>query len=511
MTAQSRIDYWLRPALLAAAIWGVWQSQHFPFFWDTIQLGSKHAHYYYETGFAELLLPDSIDSGHPPGFGLYLAAVWSLFGKSLPVSHWAMLPFVLGIVGLLFPIGRYFSKAWGWMFPLLALALPPLSGQLLLISPDVVLVFGFLLGLFGIFYQKNWSRVAGALLLAALSTRGMMTVVVLFLFDLYLQFIRLPAPLGIPEGKQSPLSANSKNPMGLPNSKRPAPKSRTKRPLYQRMMAFVLQILLPYLPSGLLALAFLLYHYFEKGWIGYHAGSEWAPSFVRVEITGFLKNAATLAWRLLDYGMVYSWIALGIVLWREPKILRHPKVRAALVLTGISLFLLTPTFLFYSGLQQHRYLLPALLALLLLTFTVIAQSTLRKFWKAGCFALLFVGLGTGHLWVYPDSIAQSWDTTLAHLPYFHLKAKMIDYLDEQDIPLGEVGTAFPEIGPQHLKDLSGRTDGFAPRDLATQRYILYSNVMNDFSDTEREQLEAAWSVDKKMERGGVKLILYRKY
>jgi hypothetical protein len=489
----------------------VWQSQHFPFFWDTIQLGSKHAHHYYETGFAELLLPDTIDSGHPPGFGLYLAAVWSLFGKSLTISHWSMLPFILGIVRLLFPIGRYFSKAWGWVFPLLALALPPVSGQLLLVSPDVVLVFGFLLGLYGVFYQKNWPRVAGAIILAALSTRGMMTVVVLFLFDLYLQFAPLSAPSDIPKGKQSSLPANSKSKMGLPVGERPMPKARTEHAPYLRTTTLALQILPPYLPSGLLALAFLLYHYLEKGWIGYHAGSEWAPSFVRVEMIGFLKNAATLTWRLLDYGMVFSWIALGIVLWREPKILRHPKVRAAVWLTGISLFLLTPTFLLYSGLQQHRYLLPVLLALLLLTFTVIAQSTLGKLWKTGWFALVFAGLVTGHFWVYPDPIAQSWDTTLAHLPYFQLKAKMIDYLDEEDIPLEEVGTAFPEIGPQNLKDLSGRNDGFAPRDLAAQRYILYSNVMNDFSDAEREQLEAAWSVDKKMERGGVKLILYRKY
>jgi len=468
----------LRLALLAAAVWGVGQSAHFPFFWDTIQLGSKHAHHYYSTGFSALLLPDAIDSGHPPFFGMYLAAVWSFFGKSLSASHWAMLPFVLGIVSLLFPIGRYFSATWGWALPLLVLALPPLSGQLVLVSPDVVLVFGFLLGLHGLLYRKTWRVALGALLLAAISTRGMMTVLALFLFNLYLQFH--PAH----QARNAPL-ASAGFPLRIP--------------------------LLPYLPAGLLALSFLGYHYLQKGWIGYHAGSEWAPSFERVALAGFVKNAAVLVWRLSDYGMVSCWIVLGIVLWRAPKVLRHPKVKAAGWLSGITLILLTPTFLLYSGLQQHRYLLPLLLALLLFVFALVAHSALRTRWKASLFALLFASLGTGHFWVYPDAIAQSWDTTLAHLPYYPLKARMISYLDQQGIPLGKVGTAFPEIGPQYLKDLSGRTDGFAPKDLTSQRYILYSNVMNDFTDGERALLQEDWELLHKLQCRGVKVVLYQKH
>lgn len=471
----ARTEKWLQPALLAAAVLGIAYSSSFPFFWDTIQLGSKHAHHYYHTGFAQLLLPDDIDSGHPPFFGMYLAAAWMLFGKSLAVSHWAMLPFVLGTVGLLFPLGRYFAGSWGWAFPLLALALPPLSGQLVLVSPDVVLAFGFLLGLYGILYRKGWALALGALLLAAISTRGMMTVVVLFLFDLYLRFSR-------------------------PN------RTNHKPVTYLKEMLRALPL---YLPSGLLALAFLLYHYLEKGWVGYHAGSEWAPSFARVGISGLIKNGLVLGWRLADYGMVFSWLALGLVIWRKPGAFRNPKVQSTLWLAGISLVLLAPTFLLYSGLQQHRYLLPLLLSVLLLSFTAVAQSAWSRKWKAGLLGLVFTGLLTGHLWVYPGHIAQSWDTTLAHVPYYRLKSQMIGYLDEQGIPLEAVGTAFPEIGPQDFKDLSGRTAGFAPKDLSTQRYILYSNVMNDFSDGELERLREAWILQKALRRGGVKVQLYR--
>lgn len=476
MVRPTRTEKWLRPAILAAAVLGVAYSSHFPFFWDTIQLGSKHAHHYYHTGFAQLLLPDAIDSGHPPFFGMYLAAMWVLFGKTLAVSHWAMLPFVLGIVGLLFPVGRYFSREWGWVFPLLALALPPLSGQLVLVSPDVVLVFGFLLSLYGMLYHKGWVLAVGALLLAAISTRGMMTVLILFLFDLYLRF-------------------------SMPN------RTESKPMVYLKEM---LRALPSYLPSGLLALAFLLYHYLEKGWVGYHAGSEWAPSFARVGISGLLKNGAVLGWRLAEYGMVFSWVVLGLVIWRKPATLRQPKVKSALWLMSISLILLTPTFLLYSGLQQHRYLLPLLLSVLLLSFTALAHCSWSHSRRSALFALLFTGLLTGHFWVYPDHIAQSWDTTLAHLPYYHLKDRMIGYLDEQGIPLETVGTAFPEIGPQYYKDLSGRVSGFAPKDLSKQHYILYSNVMNDFSDGELERLQSEWTVLKQFERGGVQLLLFGK-
>src|SRR5665811_945241 len=73
-------------------------TMRFPFFWDTIQLGSEHAHFFYETNFRIIILPNVIDSGHIPILGIYLASIWTLFGKSLLLSHLAMLPFVLGIV-----------------------------------------------------------------------------------------------------------------------------------------------------------------------------------------------------------------------------------------------------------------------------------------------------------------------------------------------------------------------------------------------------------------------------
>ena len=33
-----------------------------PFFWDTLQLASRHAHFFYENGFSSLFLPNDMDS-----------------------------------------------------------------------------------------------------------------------------------------------------------------------------------------------------------------------------------------------------------------------------------------------------------------------------------------------------------------------------------------------------------------------------------------------------------------
>jgi hypothetical protein len=461
--------------LLGAAI-GIGLMQHKPFFWDTIQLGSKHAHWYYEQQFQSILLPPGIDSGHPPFFGMYLAAMWTLFGKSLAVSHWSMLPFVWGIILLLFPIGRYFSKRWGWLFPFVALANPVLLTQMLLISPDAVLICGFLLTLYGILYQRLSAKVIGAILLAMISTRGMMVVVALFLFEGYQGFFA---------------SATTKaNDKGL-------------LPLFKWLA--------PYVPAGLIASAFLLYHYLETGWIGYHADSQWAPSFERAGFRQMLKNTVLLAWRLLDFGLVFVWLALGVAtwrIWRKQLSFNLPKVRSSALLFGFCTLLLSLPFLFYTHLHQHRYLLPIMASLQLLSFTLVGNSSLQQRWKIGLLALMTLGPISGHFWVYPDSVAQGWDSSLAHLPYYGLKTRMIDYLEKQGIPLQQVGTAFPEIGPQYLKDLSGREAGFMPKDFATQRYILYSNIMNDFSEDERQQLQENWRVVHKLQSGGVHLTLY---
>lgn len=459
-------------ALILLGVCGLnWASWPHPFFWDTIQLGAKHAHWYYDNQFAYLLLPDEIDSGHPPTFGMLLAGMWLLFGKSLAVSHAMMLPFLIAITLLLFRLGkRLAGENQAWILPVLVWSDPVFLGQSVLVSPDIVLVLGFLCCLIGVLEKRNGAILLGALILAAISTRGMMTVVLLYLLDLIMH------------------------------------PDRRLQTLIQRAW--------PYVPSGLLALAFLLYHYKVKGWIGYHEASPWAYSFQRATGMELVKNVAILGWRMLDYGRIFMWLALaGIFFQHHPAKMwsSSPVFRQMLILFLLSIPILGSTFLLYKGLQGYRYLLPTFLSFTFVFVVLISQARLPKHWKKGLLGITIAGLLTGNLWIYPDKISQGWDATLAHWPYYQLREDMLIFIEKEGIPLAEVGTAFPEIGPLKYKDLSERENGLSEKDLEKSQYLLYSNVMNDYTDEEIEELHTAeWQVMHRLQTGGIKMILYKR-
>jgi hypothetical protein len=276
--------------------------------------------------------------------------------------------------------------------------------------------------------------------------------------------------------------------------------------------SFLLKKTGPYVLSGLFALAFLGYHYLQTGWIGYHADSPWAPGFQRVDFRGFLYNIGIMGWRLLDFGRVFVWLMGGFLLvwnWKKQKF--TSTFWQLFLLLGVSLLVLSPSLLLHKGLVLHRYLLPVSLSLTLLVFHLLFGSAgLRPFLRTGLFALIFTGLLTGNLWVYPKQIAQGWDATLAHLPYYDLRDRMLGYIERSGIAYQQVGTAFPEIGPLKYRDLSGLEKGMIEKDLAIQEYIYYSNIMNDFTDAELEALEKEWQEIKRMEKGGVCIVLYHR-
>jgi hypothetical protein len=441
------------------------------FFWDTIQLASKHAHWYYENNFQYFLLPDEIDSGHPPAFGMYLALIWKLFGKSLLVSHLAMLPFLSLLMFGLIKLGKHYGGegVW-WALPLLALADPVMLGQLTLVSPDLALMAFFLLGWYAILTSKQGLKVVAAVCLAVISTRGMMVVVLLFLFECWYN-----------------------------------------RPHSFRGLALRTS---PYVPSGLIALAYLAYHYTIKGWIGYHDDSPWAPGFQPAEGWSLLKNAIVLAWRYADLGRIFVWLAafgvLALSLRKDKSLLKDKRLKESTAMLLISVVLLSITFLLYKGLHGHRYLLPAFFVLTCTVFTLITKSHLHKRVKNIALGIILLGLATGNLWVYPDKISQGWDSTLAHWPYYDLRQSMLSAIEEEGIPLSAIGTAFPDIGPLKYKDLSDSMQGMKPKELDKDEYILYSNIMNDFTDAEIDELQQQWQVYHRLERNRITFILYKR-
>jgi hypothetical protein len=463
---QQLIPFYLFYVILTLAM-----SRNF-FFWDTVQLASKHAHWYFDNHFRYLLLPDSIDSGHIPSFGFLLAAVWEIFQKSLLVSHLMMLPFLLGIVWQAHKLLTHFFSKENVFYALIILLIDPtLLSQSILVSPDVILVFLFLFTLNQILRNNRKLILMGAIGLSLISMRGMMTAAVLFVFDAYVNFNRFKGGHAV---------------------------------------ARLVHGALAYVPAGLITLAYLLYHYEVKGWVGYHDNSPWALCFQRVGFSGFLYNIGIYAWRLIDFGRIVLWLILMVVLITlRKKITPDDRLKELMVLLASLIFLFPMTMLLHKNLLAHRYLLPVYLVFSMvvcyMSFELSEKNRIKKY----LFGIMALGLLTGNLWVYPDQVAKGWDATLAHVPYYHLRNNMISYIDQQKIPYADIGTAFPNVASSEFVDLNQDHSEFAEKDFSKNRYIFYSNIMNDFTDEELSLLQHNWIAEKEYKFLQVRVILYK--
>ena len=442
--------------------------QQEPFFWDTIQLGSRHANWFYANGFGNGLLPDEMDSGHIPAFGWYLAGAWKLLGRNLMVSHWAMLPWIFLVIWQSFRLVQNLRPQWLWPGTALLLADPTLLAQLSLISPDIILVGAFLLGVNSILQQQKLGLTVAVVLLGLVSLRGMMLGVGLFLWDLY-RHLPLPAT--------------------------------------QRWRS-IIQLLAPYLPGGLLAIAYLAYHYVLKGWIGVHDDSPWAASFAGAGLMGMVKQLIIVAWRVIDFGRLF--LVVGLLLaWKASGWIWSGRIKDFLALAIIIGLILALPAIISPGLAQHRYLLPFYLSLSLL-FVLILPEVQPFRWRSLLYAIVMAGLVSGHFWVYPANMAQGWDASLAHKPYFEGRQQIIDYLKEQQIELVQVATVFPEVGSLDDRELNNESAGFKEWERSSEEFVLYSNVMNDYPDEFVEELHRDWLVRKEYERRGVWVILFQR-
>lgn len=433
-----------------------------PFFWDNILLSSQLADYYYANGFSQYLLPDSLDTGHPPFWGMYVALGWLVFGKQLWVGHALMLPFVLGVVWQVYRLVKHFLPGnFHFLGMALVLADPTWLAQSVQVSSDVAMLFFVLLGIAAVVNdQPKWLAVAavGCLLL---SLRGLV-----YAGQLGLLAIVWPWVL-------------------------------------HRQFRFW-RVVIVFLPAVLVTLCMYGYHWYAKGWIRYHPDSNW---LTEAELAGsfqFMKNLVISVWRVLDFGRIGIWLVMGLVVilkWRL--LIQQPVIW--LVLCQWPLILIVSVSPEYMG---HRYLMGLYLMGALALLVLLQQLNWNANAKNGLVALLLTCLLLGHFIPYPGHVAVGWDATLAHVPYHRLKENMLQYMHEAGIKASETGSDFPNDAAIGFADLSGRTDVFPPKDLNVQPYILYSNVYNGFSDEEINTLKTTWKVLKTESSGRIEMTLY---
>lgn len=110
--------------------------------------------------------------------------------------------------------------------------------------------------------------------------------------------------------------------------------------------------------------------------------------------------------------------------------------------------------------------------------------------------LIVAGLGllAGNFLIYPQQIAQAWDATPAHIPYYEQTEAAIDFLQQQNIPLTSVGSVFPSVGPRDWRDLDGEQAGFKSAELGIDRYIYLSLIHNDWSDEDLDFIDSNYEI-----------------
>jgi len=427
--------------LLAFAFFAT--SYHQPFFWDTIQLGAQHAHFFYDNNFRLWLLPDEIDSGHFPMFGMYLAIVWKILGKSLLSGHLAMLPvnFLL-IYGICRFTALFFVGKWSWVIIILLLAEPALTTQMQLISPDVVLMTSFIWTLYGIYTRNKTILVFSYMVLCLISMRGLFLGVGISSFFIFsLLFNR--------QSNQSDY--------------------------------FFLKAAIPGL---MLSLGYMLIHWYAKNWVGFHQDSPWAKSFLWADAWQMIRNLAVICWRMADHGRIFGIAFLILILIINHRIYLHDaKLKKSCTLFGfVSVPLLVPGIVF-SQLTAHRYYMPVYFLLIFGLGYIIYNSSINTAFKKTIIGVSFIALLSGHFWKYPDHIAQGWDCVLMHRPYFSLHDKMLEYLSEHDIRSNEVATFFPSLAPKKFTHLNSDRTTFLPWGDSAAVYVYISSVHNDAPDS----------------------------
>ena len=68
-------------------------------------------------------------------------------------------------------------------------------------------------------------------------------------------------------------------------------------------------------------------------------------------------------------------------------------------------------------------------------------------------------------------VLQGWDSSLAHWPYFGIWREMQNYMQQHNIPIEKVGTAFPNLAELRYLDLSNNKTKHTSRDLDKNDYF----------------------------------------
>lgn len=457
-------------SLLFCSIIGVlifYISKDYGMFWDNVLFASKMGTHLYNNSLFNWTFPNSFDPGHPPFLGFLLALFWSFFERNLYVSHLVMLPFIVGVLYQILQTTKYYfkSKTLTFLAFLLLIADPTLATQFVLVNPEVIIIFFFLLAFNG-FIQKNKTlQFIGLFFLSITSFRGMMLFAGFFLFDIINKLYI--------ERKKISLVLNFK------------------------FFAF-------YFFASLPGTTFVIWRLYTKGWLQTHPDSPWATLWQFANGQTFIKNSIVLFHRYFDFGRVFIFVFLIFSTFYFGKKVFHSKRNQQLLLISItSVICIAIVSLISTNHFGHRYFIISFLFFILLAFSIIKEYIKHK---KIVYSLLLIGLITGNLWIYPREIAQGWDATLAHIPYHLQRKKAIQWLNNNAISIESVATFFPNKTTIDNIELNNDYRRFSEFN-GENSYVLYSDVYN-LSDENYAKLDKNYTLLKQFNNNNINTTIY---
>jgi len=440
-----------------------------PFFWDSIVQVSIPANWYFEHNLTPAFMPDEYATGHSTIVGYYLAVVWKVFGRSLIVSHMAMLPFVFGILFQLNNLVRRtnLNQRDSCLLLLAVVSDATLISQISMVTFDVVHIFFFLWCLNSILDKRHINISIAFTFLMLTSLRASLSGFGVLSFALYYNYL---------EDRR-----------------------------------FTLRNITPFLPGLMGFVIMLLVFYKEKGWIIANPGSPDFDNFIGfASVKEVFRNIGLVGWRLIDFGRIGLWLVfLGILINSfKKKTLYDSFFRNIFYVALCQFIVIFPVAIIYRNPFGHRYFLPVIIAVsIVVTYWVLKHSR----YKYLLFALLIMTLWSGYFWIYPLKIAQGWDATPAHWPYFKVRKEMMMKIKEAEIKIDEIGTFFPNTSSTKFIDLKDNGTDMKDANLLTDNYILYSNIYN-VNDIYIDELfdRSKWEPYLEEKRNRIFIILFRR-
>jgi hypothetical protein len=269
-------------------------------------------------------------------------------------------------------------------------------------------------------------------------------------------------------------------------------------------------LLLPFAFATAALLAWFGYHAAQTGWWLANPDAAWAANQRWPGVDGMLRNAGLIGWRLLDFGRVVLWVPALLHLlnqWRRSKGLSAPE-QPLIALWAVPLALFSLAFLPFANPIAHRYLLLVfVLALPWFAYRIRQLDPTRQRFAA---IALVAMLGFGHRWIYPDKVAQGWDASLAHLPYFSLLSQAWSEIPDPSLVYTEFPLYKPMTAVRPGSKQIRRSFRKAEGNWLQHDYVLYSNIINDIPDATYDEITGTWPLQREWEQGKVFIRLYRK-